>query len=136
MDSIAKIKVLLGKTGLDSQNKKIRALARGLKEVGDMDVIYTGLYRSIEEIVEESIANEVDVIGISIYNGLHMTVFPELKQRLAQQAGEKIIIFAEGFIPAQDQRILEEAGALAQAFSPSVSTESIIEWIREAVGIK
>lgn len=136
MDSIARIKVLLGKTGLDSQNKKIRALARGLKEVGDMDVIYTGLYRSIEEIVEESTANAVDVIGISIYNGLHMTVFPELKQRLAQRAGENIIIFAEGFIPTKDQNVLEEAGVLNQVFSPSVSTESIIEWIREAVSAK
>ncbi len=136
MDSIAKIKVLLGKTGLDSQNKKVRALARGLKEVGEMDVIYTGLYRSIEEIVEESIAKEVDVIGISIYNGLHLTVFPELKQRLAQQGGENIIIFAEGFIPTKDQDILEEAGVLNQVFSPSVSTESIIEWIREAVSTK
>lgn len=136
MDSIAKIKVLLGKTGLDSQNKKIRALARGLKEVGDMDVIYTGLYRSIEEIVEESTANAVDVVGISIYNGLHMTVFPELKQRLAQKTDKNIIIFAEGFIPAQDQKVLQEDGILARVFPPSVSTESIIEWIREAVSAK
>jgi len=136
VDSIAKIKVLLGKTGLDSQNKKIRALARGLREVGDMEVIYTGLYRSLEEIVDESISNSVDVIGISVYNGLHMTVFPELKQRLAQRAGEKIIVFAEGFIPPQDQKVLVEAGTLARVFSPSASTESIIEWIQEAVNLE
>jgi methylmalonyl-CoA mutase C-terminal domain/subunit len=104
VDSIAKIKVLLGKTGLDSQNKKIRALARGLREVGDMEVIYTGLYRSLEEIVDESISNSVDVIGISVYNGLHMTVFPELKQRLAQRAGEKIIVSRKGSFPLRIKR--------------------------------
>jgi len=130
---ISRIRVLLGKTGLDSHNKKIRALARGLKEVGDMDVIYTGLYRSMEEIVDEVIKGAVDVVGISTYTGSHMLVFRELKQALEDRGCGNTIVFAEGLIPQKDQEILKEAGALAQVFSPATSTESIIEWINQAV---
>ncbi len=131
--SIVKIKVLLGKTGLDSQNKKIRSLARGLKEVGGMDVIYTGLYRSMDEIVEEVIKKEIDVVGISTYNGSHMTVFSELKQALEDRGYRHIILFGEGLIPLQDQEILKEVGVVAEIFSPAASTESIIEWINRVV---
>ncbi len=123
----------MGIVGLDSHNKKIRALARGLKEVGGMEVIYTGLYRSMDEIVEEIYKEAVDVVGISAYRGSHMAVFPELKQALEERGCGNTIVFAEGLIPIKDQESLKEAGALAQVFSPSASTESIIEWINHTV---
>ncbi len=125
--------MLLGKTGLDSHNKKIRALARGLKEVGDMDVIYTGLYRGMNDIVDEAVKGAVDVVGISTYTGTHMSVFPELKQALEEKGCRHIILFAEGLIPLQDQAALKEAGTVATVFSPAASTESIIEWINQTI---
>ncbi len=124
---------MLGKTGLDSQNKKIRALARGLQEVGGMDVIYTGLYRNMEEIVRASREGAVDAVVISTYTGTHMKILPELKQELEASGQGQVMVLAEGLIPARDQIALKESGVLAEVFSPTASTESIIKWIQQGV---
>ncbi len=123
----------MGKVGLDFHNKKIRALARGLQDVGGMDVIYTGLYRSMDEIVEEAYQQAVDLVGISTYTGSHMSVFPELRQALEDRGCGQIIIFGEGLMAQQEKETLKASGAVAEIFSPSASTETIIEWIRQTV---
>ncbi len=98
-----------------------------------MDVVYTGLYRSMDEIVEEAVKETVDVVGISTYRGTHMTVFPELKQALADQGCQNIILFGEGLVPLQDQATLKQTGVADEIFPPAASTEFIVDWIKAAV---
>ncbi|MCM2250948.1 MAG: cobalamin B12-binding domain-containing protein [Ramlibacter sp.] len=113
------MRVLLGKLGLDGHDRGIKILAEALKDAG-MEVIYTGLHQRVAQVANTAIQEDVDVVGVSILSGAHMTLVPELMQELrARGAGDKRVV-AGGFIPeAEDRRTLEELGA-AHVFEQDV----------------
>jgi methylmalonyl-CoA mutase C-terminal domain/subunit len=114
------VRILLVKTGLDSHDRGVRLLARSLKESG-MEVIYTGLYRSLEEAVQIAIQEDVDMVGLSMHTGAHNQAFPRLRELLdSQNAGD----------------ILVEAGAAAVIFGPGASSAAVFDWINGAMSAR
>src|ERR1700751_5610965 len=99
--SKGKIRVLIGKPGLDGHDRGAKIIARALRDAG-MEVVYTGLHRSPEEIVETAIQEDVDAIGLSILSGAHMTLFPKVIKLLKEQGAEDILVFGGGIIPDED----------------------------------
>ncbi|MCX5779458.1 MAG: cobalamin-dependent protein [Firmicutes bacterium] len=129
------VRILLVKTGLDSHDRGVRLLARSLKESG-MEVIYTGLYRSLEEAVQTAIQEDVDIVGLSMHTGAHNQAFPRLRELLdAQNAGD-ILVIGGGAIPEKDRRELVEAGAAAVIFGPGASRTAVIDWINGAMSAR
>lgn len=128
---MSQVKVLLAMTGLDPNNKRIRLLARTLKETSGVEVHYSGMYKSLEENAAEAVRLQVDLVGLSIYTGLHLTVFPNMREALDVAGGQNIALFGEGLIPAQDAEILVEKGAVSAIFPSTASIHSIIEWIKK-----
>jgi methylmalonyl-CoA mutase, C-terminal domain len=129
-----KIRVLIGKPGLDGHDRGAKVVARALRDAG-MEVIYTGLHRSPEEIVETAIQEDVDAIGLSVLSGAHMTVFPKVVALLRAQGAEDIIVFGGGIIPEEDKAELLRQG-VAQIFVPGGATQQTIEFLRTQVKAK
>lgn len=125
------IKVLLAKAGMDNQNKEIRVLARGLREQGGMDVIYTGLYCSLEEIAATVLREAVDLVGLFVHNGSHLDLYPRLHELLAAQNAGHVPVFGGGLIPERHRQELKAQGMAAEIFGPGTSTRSIIAWINQ-----
>src|SRR5471030_2207379 len=100
-----KIRVLIGKPGLDGHDRGAKVVARALRDAG-MEVVYTGLHRSPEEIVETAIQEDVDAIGLSVLSGAHMTLFPKVVELLKAQGAEDILVFGGGVIPDEDREEL------------------------------
>lgn len=130
-----KIKVLLAKVGLDPHDKGVKLVARGLRDVGGMEVIYTGLYRNLDELVQEALENMVDLVGVSVHTGLQMNIFPNLRNSLNERGGESIILIGGGVIPDQDITVLKANGTVAEIFGPSTSINTIIDWINQAISV-
>src|SRR5688572_10176212 len=130
----AKIRVLIGKPGLDGHNRGAKVVARALRDAG-MEVIYTGLHRSPEEIVETAIQEDVDAIGLSVLSGAHMTVFPRVVQLLKEQGADDIIVFGGGIIPDEDKEELLRKG-VAEIFVPGGATQQTIAFLRKLVSQK
>lgn len=128
-----KIKVLLAKVGLDPHDKGIKLVAHGLRDIGGMEIIYTGLYRSLEEIEESAVQNNVDIIGVSVHTGQQMNIFPQLRNNLDNRGSRDIILIGGGVIPGQDIYALKDTGTVAEIFGPSTSIDIIIEWINRAI---
>ena len=124
----AKIRILIGKPGLDGHDRGAKIVARALRDAG-MEVIYTGLHRSPEEIVETAIQEDVDAIGLSILSGAHMTLFPRVIELLKEQGAEDILVFGGGIIPDEDREALLKAG-VAEVFVPGGATQRTIEWLK------
>lgn len=103
------IRVLLAKVGLDGHDRGIKVVARSLRDAG-MDVVYTGLHRTPEEVVDASLQEDVDILGISLLSGVHMTVFPKVLDLLREKGGEDIIVTGGGVIPDEDVAELEKIG--------------------------
>lgn len=103
------IRVLVAKVGLDGHDRGVKIVARTLRDAG-MDVIYTGLHRTPEEVVEAAVQEDVDVIGISILSGAHMTVFPRLLKLLSERGANDIMVVGGGVIPDEDVAKLKELG--------------------------
>ena len=129
------VRVLLAKTGLDSHDRGVRLLARSLKESG-MEVIYTGLYRSLEEAVQIAIQEDVDIVGLSMHTGAHNQAFPRLRELLDSQNAGDILVIGGGAIPEKDRRELVEAGAAAVIFGPGASSATVIDWINGAMSAR
>lgn len=123
-----KIRVLIGKPGLDGHDRGAKIVARALRDAG-MEVIYTGLHRSPEEIVETAIQEDVDAIGLSILSGAHMTLFPRILELLKEQQSEDILLFGGGIIPEEDRQALLEAG-VSEIFVPGGATQRTIEFLK------
>ena len=124
-----RIRVLLAKPGLDGHDRGVKVIARALRDAG-MEVIYTGLRQTPEQIVSASVQEDVDAIGLSILSGAHMTLFPRVVE-LAQDAGlDDVMIFGGGIIPDEDIPKLKEAG-VAEIFTPGTTMEEIINYIRQ-----
>jgi methylmalonyl-CoA mutase C-terminal domain/subunit len=127
-----KIRVLIAKPGLDGHDRGAKVIARALRDAG-MEVIYTGLRQTPEQIVAAAIQEDVDAIGLSILSGAHNVLFPEIMRLLKEEAAEDIVVFAGGIIPEQDVPRLKSMG-IREIFLPGTPTSAAVEAIRSAVG--
>jgi methylmalonyl-CoA mutase C-terminal domain/subunit len=122
-----KIRVLIAKPGLDGHDRGAKVICRALRDAG-MEVIYTGLRRTPEEIVSSAVQEDVDIIGLSILSGAHGVLFPRILKLLKEQGAEDIPVIAGGIIPEKDIPALKKAG-VREIFPPGSSTQDIIIWI-------
>jgi methylmalonyl-CoA mutase C-terminal domain/subunit len=128
-----KIRVLVAKPGLDGHDRGAKVISRALRDAG-FEVIYTGLRRTPEEIVNAAIQEDVDVIGLSILSGAHNVLFPQLMSLLDQRGIDDIQVIAGGIIPEKDIPALKKIG-IAEVFLPGSSTQDIVHWIQKNVPI-
>jgi len=126
-----KIRVLIAKPGLDGHDRGAKVVARALRDAG-MEVIYTGLRQTPEMIVETALQEDVDVLGLSILSGAHMTLFPKIMQLLKDNGLDDVLVVAGGIIPDDDVPLLKEMGIRA-IFGPGTPMKEIIDFIRENV---
>lgn len=126
-----KIRVLVAKPGLDGHDRGAKVISRALRDAG-FEVIYTGLRRTPEEIVNAAIQEDVDVIGLSILSGAHNVLFPQVMDLLDQKGIDDIHVIAGGIIPEKDIPDLKKIG-IAEVFLPGSSTQNIVQWIQENV---
>jgi len=129
-----RIRVLVAKPGLDGHDRGARVIARALRDAG-MEVVYTGLHQTPEQIVEAAIQEDVDVVGLSILSGAHMTLFPRISELLKQNGAEDIMVMGGGTMPLADVRALKEGGWAAELFTPGTTIETIVEWINANVKV-
>jgi methylmalonyl-CoA mutase, C-terminal domain len=129
--SETKIRVLLAKPGLDGHDRGVKVIARALRDAG-MEVIYTGLRQTPEQIVNAALQEDVDIVGLSILSGAHMTIFPRVVELMREKGMDDVLLFGGGIIPEDDVPKLKEAG-VSSVFLPGASTEEIIKYIRESV---
>ncbi len=126
-----KIRVLIAKPGLDGHDRGAKIVARALRDAG-MEVVYTGLHQTAEMIVETAVQEDVDVIGLSLLSGAHMTLFTDVTRLLKEKNMEDVLIVGGGVIPEEDVPKLKKAG-VAGVFGPGTHTEDIVEFIRKNV---
>jgi len=129
-----KIRVLVAKPGLDGHDRGAKVIARALRDAG-MEVIYTGIRQTAEQIANAAIQEAVDIVGLSSLSGAHLALFPKVVQILKEKGAEDIIVFGGGIIPVDDIPVLKKAG-IREIFQPGASTEDIIKYIQEAVKVK
>jgi methylmalonyl-CoA mutase, C-terminal domain len=127
----ARIRVVVAKPGLDGHDRGAKVVARALRDAG-MEVVYTGLHQTPEQIVETAIQEDADAIGLSVLSGAHMTLFRRVLELLAERDANDIVVFGGGIIPAEDIAELERLG-VAKIFTPGATTGSIVEWVRANV---
>ena len=127
----ARIRVVVAKPGLDGHDRGAKVVARALRDAG-MEVIYTGLHQTPEQIVETAIQEDANAIGLSVLSGAHMTLFRRVIELLSERDATDIVVFGGGIIPADDIAELESLG-VARIFTPGATTASIIEWVRANV---
>jgi methylmalonyl-CoA mutase, C-terminal domain len=126
-----KIRVVVAKPGLDGHDRGAKIIARALRDAG-MEVIYTGLHQTPEQIVETVLQEDADAVGLSILSGAHMTLVPKVIELLKEQEAEDVVVTLGGTIPAQDIEELKELG-VAEVFTPGAPTQAIIDFIKGAV---
>lgn len=122
-------RILIAKPGLDGHDRGAKVIARALRDAG-MEVVYSGLHQTPEQIVETAIQEDVDGVGLSVLSGAHMTLFPKVVQLLREQGADDIQVFGGGIIPEEDIPELERAG-LVGIFTPGTPLAEIVEWVRE-----
>ncbi len=132
MSPASRIRVVVAKPGLDGHDRGAKVVARALRDAG-MEVIYTGLHQTPEQIVETAIQEDADAIGLSVLSGAHMALFPRLLQLLRDRDVTDVVVFGGGIIPADDIPALTQIG-VAKIFTPGATTQEIIEWVRTHVG--
>ena len=125
------LRILVAKPGLDGHDRGAKIIARALRDAG-MEVIYTGLHQTPEQIVETVIQEDADAVGLSILSGAHMTLVPRIVELLREQGVDDVILTVGGTIPADDIPELKELG-VSEVFTPGASTQDIIEFIQDAV---
>ena len=123
-----KIRVLVGKAGLDGHDRGAKVVAAALRDAG-MEVIYSGLRKTPEMIVQAALQEDVDAIGLSILSGAHMTLFPRVLQLMKEQQLDDVLLFGGGIIPASDIAELKKRG-VGEIFTPGASTNDIVVYIR------
>jgi len=126
-----KIRVLVAKPGLDGHDRGAKVIARALRDAG-MEVIYTGIRQTAEQIANAAIQEAVDIVGLSSLSGAHNALFPKVVQILKEKGAEDIIVFGGGIIPVDDIPVLKKAG-IREIFQPGASTEDIIKYIYNTV---
>jgi methylmalonyl-CoA mutase C-terminal domain/subunit len=123
------IRVLVAKPGLDGHDRGAKVVAAALRDAG-MEVIYTGLHQTPEMIATAAVQEDVDVVGLSILSGAHMTLFPRVRELLHEQGRDDILITGGGIIPREDMESLKEQG-VGELFGPGTPTTALIDYIRE-----
>ena len=121
------IRVVVAKPGLDGHDRGAKVVARALRDAG-MEVIYTGLHQTPEQIVSAALQEDAQAIGLSIHSGAHMTLFPRVLELLREQGADDVILFGGGIIPDQDVAELTEQG-VAAIFTPGTPMREITEWV-------
>jgi len=125
------VRVLVAKPGLDGHDRGAKVVARALRDAG-FEVVYTGLHQTPEQIVEAALQEDVQVVGLSIHSGAHMTLFPKVVDLLAQRDAADVVVFGGGIIPSVDIAELKRRG-VAEIFTPGARTDAIIAWVRQHV---
>ena len=125
------IKVLIAKPGLDGHDRGAKVLARGLRDEG-FEVVYTGLRQTPEMIVSAALQEDVDVVGLSILSGAHMTLVPRIVELLREQGADDVLVVVGGTIPTDDAAALKEQG-VAEVFGPGAPTTAIVEFLQGAL---
>jgi methylmalonyl-CoA mutase C-terminal domain/subunit len=131
MSEEKKIRVVVAKPGLDSHDRGAKVIARAFRDAG-MEVIYTGLRQTPEQIVETALQEDVDVIALSILSGAHMTLFPRVMELVKERGLDDVLVFAGGIIPEEDIPTLKKIG-IAEVFGPGTNTDELVDFIRENV---
>jgi methylmalonyl-CoA mutase C-terminal domain/subunit len=127
----SRIRVVVAKPGLDGHDRGAKVVARALRDAG-MEVIYTGLHQTPEQIVETAIQEDADAVGLSVLSGAHMTLFRKVVELLRERGADDMVVFGGGIIPDADIPELEKLG-VAKVFTPGATTQSIVDWVRENV---
>jgi methylmalonyl-CoA mutase, C-terminal domain len=127
----SRIRVVVAKPGLDGHDRGAKVVARALRDAG-MEVIYTGLHQTPEQIVETAIQEDADCVGLSVLSGAHMTLFARVIELLRERGAEDIVVFGGGIIPDADIAELGKLGT-AKVFTPGATTQSIVDWVNEHV---
>jgi methylmalonyl-CoA mutase C-terminal domain/subunit len=128
-----KLRVVIAKPGLDGHDRGAKIIARALRDAG-MEVIYTGLHQTPEQIVETAIQEDADAVGISILSGAHMTLVPKIVELLRDNEAEDVLVVVGGTIPREDAEELKRIG-VAEVFTPGAPTSAIVEFIRDRVPV-
>ncbi|MER5319591.1 cobalamin B12-binding domain-containing protein [Streptosporangium roseum] len=131
MDAVPRIRVVIAKPGLDGHDRGVKIVARALRDAG-MEVVYTGLHQTPEQIVRTAIQEDAAAIGLSILSGAHMTLFAKVLELLKDDDAGDIVVFGGGIIPEADMPELQRMG-VARVFTPGATTQEIVEWVRSAV---
>lgn len=126
-----RLRILVGKVGLDGHDRGAKIIARALRDAGH-EVIYTGLHQTPEQVVNTAIQEDVDAIGLSILSGAHNTLFPKVVKLLKEKGGESIVVFGGGIIPKEDIPFLMENG-IKRIFLPGTTTDEVIEFLDKEV---
>jgi len=132
MAASSPIRVVVAKPGLDGHDRGAKVVARALRDAG-VEVIYTGLHQTPEQIVEAAIQEDADAVGLSVLSGAHMTLFRKVVDLLRERDAADIKVFGGGIIPEADIPLLKEIG-VAEVFTPGATTKAIIEWVRTNLG--
>jgi methylmalonyl-CoA mutase C-terminal domain/subunit len=123
-----RIRIVIAKPGLDGHDRGAKVIARALRDAG-MEVVYTGLHQTPEQIVQTAIQEDADAVGLSVLSGAHMTLFDRVLNLLAEQGVDDVVVFGGGIIPDEDIPKLEHAG-VARIFTPGATMDEIVEWVR------
>ena len=125
------VRVVIAKPGLDGHDRGAKVVARALRDAG-VEVVYTGLHQTPEQIVDTAIQEDADAVGLSVLSGAHLTLFPRVVELLRDRDAADIVVFGGGIIPADDIAALEAAG-VAKLFTPGTPTYEIVAWVKEHV---
>ncbi|MGB8649885.1 MAG: cobalamin B12-binding domain-containing protein [Mycobacteriales bacterium] len=128
-----RVRVVVAKPGLDGHDRGAKVVARALRDAG-MEVIYTGLHQTPEQIVETTIQEDADCVGLSILSGAHLTLMPRVVELLRERGADDVVVFGGGIIPEDDIPVLEKAG-VTKIFTAGASPTAIVEWVRANVGV-
>jgi methylmalonyl-CoA mutase, C-terminal domain len=128
MSAGAPVRVVVAKPGLDGHDRGAKVVARALRDAG-VEVVYTGLHQTPEQIVETALQEDADAIGLSVLSGAHMTLFGKVVDLLAERDASDVVVFGGGIIPDADIPLLHEMG-VARIFTPGATTNEIVDWVR------
>lgn len=126
-----RIRVVVAKPGLDGHDRGAKVVARALRDAG-MEVIYTGLHQTPEQIVETALQEDADAVGLSVLSGAHMTLFAKLIELLEAKDASDVLVFGGGIIPEEDIPKLHDLG-VAKVFTPGATTYEIVDWVRDSL---
>ncbi len=127
-----RIRVVIAKPGLDGHDRGAKVVARALRDAG-MEVVYTGLHQTPEQIVETVVQEDADAVGLSVLSGAHMTLFARLAELMRERGVDDVVVFGGGIIPDGDIPELAKLG-VARIFTPGATTTEIVDWVRAHVG--
>ena len=131
MNDARRLRLLVGKVGLDGHDRGAKIIARAFRDAG-FEVIYTGLHQTPEQVVATAIQEDVDAVSLSILSGAHNYLFPRVIELLKERGGQDIAVFGGGIVPDEDIPGLVAAGVRA-VFTPGASTETVVEWVRSNI---